>query len=109
MFKLPICPHCSTIYRYGEVKNSVKDKTKTCYHCGKTFAVSKKGAVLLFVVLIAAASAINVLELYITPSLNFLVLAATNIILLIIGIVLIPFFVKFKKINGKADKNKNKK
>ena len=109
MFKLPICPHCGTIYRYGEVKNTVKHKTIKCYHCGKSFSVGKKKTVLFFAILIAAAAGINIFELYVSPELNFLFLAATNTILLIIGILLIPFFITYKNNDSKTKAKKPKK
>ena len=37
MFRLPVCPHCGTVYRYHEVLTSVTKKEITCYHCHKGF------------------------------------------------------------------------
>lgn len=106
MLKLPTCPYCNTIYRYGEVSKTKTEKTHICYNCKKEFKVSKKGIIVLLLLVIVIATIINVFQLYITPSLNILLLLATNVILVLTGILLIPFFIEYKKL--KSDK-KNKK
>lgn len=108
MFRLPICPHCHTIYRYSEVKKATNHKKLTCYHCKKEFSVSKKNIILLFIAVCVIAMVVNVIQLYISPSLNIMMIFATNIILVIIGLILVPYFIRFKKIFKKEDKSKLK-
>ncbi len=99
MFKLPVCPYCSTIYRYNDVKKTISEKKHTCYHCKKDFIVSKKQIFILLLIIILLASVLNIFELYVMPSLNIALLIGTNIIVVLIGILFIPFFIKFKKCN----------
>ncbi len=105
MFKLPVCPHCSTIYRYSEVKKTAFKKKQICYHCKKEFNISKKGIIVLALLVICAAAALNLAQLYITPSLSLLFLLATNIILVAVGALLIPFFITYKGSNKKENKS----
>lgn len=109
MLKLPVCPYCHTIYRYSEVKKSTSKKSKICYHCNKEFIISKKGTIILFLIIVLIASVINVAQLYITPTLNILLIMVTNIILIIIGILLIPFFISYKHIKKGINLRKNKR
>lgn len=103
MLKLPVCPYCNTIYRYDEVKKSTSKKSKICYHCNKEFKISKKRIIILFIFVVLVAAAINVAQLYITPTLNVLLLIVTNILLIIIGILLIPFFISYKQVKNDTD------
>lgn len=105
MLKLPICPHCHTVYTYGEVKKIVKEKSHTCYHCKKKFKAVKKPCILLVFILLVIAVAVNVGVLYMTPSLNFYVLVGINVVFVLLFIVLYPLFVSFKDIK-KRKKNK---
>lgn len=105
MLKLPTCPHCHTIYSYGEVKKIAKEKSHTCYHCKKEFKASKKPCIILVLVLLVLAIAANVGALYMTPSLNFYFLVGINIVFILLFIVLYPLFTAFKDIyKQKAEK-----
>lgn len=98
MFKLPTCPYCNTVYRYGDVRKIQYHKGHKCYHCKKDFKISRKGVWLLLLIVTVAAVFINVFQLYATPSLNFFLLMAVDIITVLIGFFLIPFFINFKQI-----------
>lgn len=104
MLKLPTCPHCHTVYSYGEVKKIAKEKSHTCYHCKKEFKASKKPCIILVLVLLVLAIAANVGVLYMTPSLNFYVLVGINIVFILLFIVLYPLLTAFKDINKKQKK-----
>ena len=95
MPKLPVCPHCHTIYRYDDVRKLIFEKEHTCYHCDKNFRISKKNVLILFLIIEIIASALNVFELYMMA--DFMVLIITNIISLLIGIILVPYFLKMIK------------
>ena len=97
MFKLPVCPHCKTIYRYKDVKKESVKKECTCYHCGKKFRVSKKKILILFLIIALITAIFDFFELYVMTGTNFITLMITNIIALTIGVFLIPFFVRFEK------------
>lgn len=98
MFKLPICPHCSTIYRYGDTKKAIRKKDNECYHCHKTFRTKIFPYVLIeAAVLIAASIGLNVLILFRSSSLSLVPLFAVTVGFLILIYLLIPFFTHFKK------------
>lgn len=97
MFKLPVCPHCRTIYRYKDVKKELGKKESKCYHCGKKFRISKKKILILFLIIALITAIFDVLALYMVAGLNFIGLMITNIIIVTAGFFLIPYFTEFKK------------
>lgn len=97
MFKLPTCPHCNTIYRYGDVKKTINEKSHKCYNCKKDFKVSKKGLLVLLLLLIIFEITVNLLELNIFVNINFIALTVTNIVVIIAFLAFIPFFISYKK------------
>lgn len=102
MMKLPVCPHCNTIYRYGDVKNLIYKKGETCYHCKKNFKVRKIKILILFLIIALITAIFDFFELYVMTGTSFLTLMITNIIALTIGVLLIPFFVRFEKTDTKT-------
>ncbi len=101
MLKLPVCPHCHTVYTYSEVRKIAKEKSHICYHCKNEFKASKMPCIVLVLVLLVLAVSVNVGVLYMTPSLNFYVLMAINIIFILIAVAFYPLFVAFKKLKEK--------
>lgn len=97
MLKLPVCPHCKTIYRYKDVKKEAVKKECTCYHCGKKFRVSKKKILILFLIIALITAIIDVLALYMIAGTSFIGLMILNIIAVTAGFFLIPYFTEFKK------------
>lgn len=97
MFKLPVCPHCKTIFRYKDVKKEAVKKECTCYHCGKKFRVSKKKILFLFLIIALITAIFDVLALYMIAGTSFIGLMILNIIAVTAGFFLIPCFVEFKK------------
>lgn len=97
MFKLPVCPHCKTIFRYKDVKKEAVKKECTCYHCGKKFRVSKKKILILFLIIALITAIFDVLALYMIADTSFIGLMILNIIAVTAGFFLIPYFTEFKK------------
>ena len=106
MFRLPVCPHCGTIYRYKDVASVVKKRDNVCYHCGKSFrAKIFPYALVEIIILAAAAVGLNILMLSGMKELSLVPLFAVTLGSIILMIVSIPFFVKFRK-NEKDSKRK---
>lgn len=97
MFKLPVCPHCKTIYRYKDVKKEAVKKEFKCYNCGKKFRVSKKKILILFLIIALITAIFDVLALYMIAGTSFIGLMILNIIAVTAGFLLIPYFIEFKK------------
>ena len=97
MFKLPVCPHCKTIYRYKDVKKELRKKECECYHCGKKFRVSKKKILILFLLIALITAIFDVLALYMIAGTSLIGMIIMNIITVTAGFFLIPYFVNFKK------------
>lgn len=98
MLKLPVCPHCHTVYSYGEVRKIAKEKSHICYHCKKEFKASRKPCIVPAIILLVLAVAANVGVLYMTPSLNFYVLVGINVFFILLAAALFPLFTVFKDI-----------
>lgn len=98
MFKLPVCPHCGTIFRYGDVNKLLYKKNVECYHCGKKFKVSRIKILILFLIIALITAIFDVFELYVIGNVTFLTLMITNIVIVFVGVLLMPFFVRFKSV-----------
>lgn len=105
MFRLPVCPHCKTIFRYADVKKTMLNRKQVCYHCNKQFKISKIKILILFLIIALFCAIINVFQLYMIENLSFIGLIVTNIIIVTIGVFLIPFFISYKSM----DKSKPEK
>ena len=93
--KLPVCPHCGTVYQYGEIKK-MRDGSRYCYHCKKKFRVRKKLSIMLFMVIVCSLLVCSDLFiLYYTFNINLIVMAAANAVILTASILLCPFTVRF--------------
>ena len=101
MFRLPVCPHCKTVYGYGDVKKLMFKKECECYHCSKKIRVKKIPGILVLVAIILLLCVVfNVLLLSKAVSLDLitmLIMFGITIIFLVAGYFLIPFFVSFGK------------
>lgn len=108
MFRLPVCPHCGTVYRYKDTRRAIKNKENTCYHCQKNFRSSIfpyiiVGAVIPLVLCIA----VNIFLLTRMKSLQLIPLFAVTLAAILIIYLIIPFFTKFKKSEEKDQNTKN--
>lgn len=97
MFKLPVCPYCGTIYRYGDVRKAAGKKYCVCYHCNKKFGVEKSKIPVLFLIIALFCAIFGVLELYMVPGISFVAAVVTNIAIILIGLLTVPYFIRFRK------------
>lgn len=98
MFRLPVCPHCGTVYRYRDVKKAQKQKENTCYHCKKGFRARLLPYVMVeALILLPLCIGFNILLLNRMSRLNLIALFAVTIGFLLIGYLVFPFFVAFQK------------
>ena len=106
MFRLPVCPHCGTVYRYGDTKKAQRQKINTCYHCKKQFRAKLLPYVAVEALVLAAICVgINILLLTRMTEMNLVLLFAVTFVFLLLIYVLYPFFMTFAKIR---EKNKQK-
>ncbi|MCQ2514557.1 MAG: hypothetical protein MJ089_05660 [Ruminococcus sp.] len=98
--KLPVCPYCHTVYRYGDVKGELSKKKHNCYNCKNKFKISVKAVVMLFVVIEIICAFTDIGELFLIKSISFPAIMITNIVINLVGIILIPYFVVFRAEKG---------
>lgn len=107
MFRLPVCPHCGTVYRYRDTKTAIKMKDNTCYHCQKKFKAKRFPYLLVGAIIpIILCIAFNIFLLTRMEKLQLLPLFAVTLAALLIVWLIIPFFTKFKKSDEEERKNK---
>ena len=103
MFRLPVCPHCGTVYRYKDTKTAIKNKENECYHCQKRFKAKLFPYILVGALIpLILCIALNIFLLTRMTNLQLLPLFAVTIVFLLIIYIIIPFFTKFKKIEDKS-------
>lgn len=99
MLKLPVCPYCNTVYYYGEVLKSTKNKSMECYHCKRKFKINKwKGRLIFYAVLVPIVGLIDVLMLCLTNMKTSKPMIAFTVIIVALSLLLLPFTVRYKKI-----------
>ena len=97
MLKLPVCPHCQTIYYYDEVMKSTKQKTMECYHCKKEFTVKKwRGRFILMSVVVAVMAVIDVLLLCVIKMQSAIPIMIFTVICVLCSLLLLPYTVRYK-------------
>ncbi len=121
MFKLPVCPFCGTVYRYKEVFSILrkslrigkKEKSEECYHCKKHFKASFfPGILVLLPLWLLLSVGMNLFLLNRMTRLDLWLMFIATLILMALVIVLLPFFLTFRKVGEdtkKKDKNTKKK
>lgn len=108
MFRLPVCPHCGTVYRYRDTKKAFQQKENTCYHCKKSFRARLLPYVFVeTIILLPLCIGLNILMLYRMTRLNLIALFAVTVGFLILGYLLSPFFIHFQK-SEKTPENRRK-
>lgn len=103
MFRLPVCPHCGTVYHYKDTKEAIKKKENECYHCQKHFQAKIFPSILIGALLpLVLCIALNIFLLTRMTNLQLLPLFAVTLGFLLIIYIIIPFFTTFKKIEDKS-------
>ena len=109
MFRLPVCPHCKTVYHYKDTKKATKEKISVCYHCKKEFKASIfPGIFIIGAIVVALNILVNILLLSRMTGLNLLLLFIVTILFLGLIYILLPFFTTFSKTED-SNKKTNKK
>lgn len=100
MFRLPVCPHCRTVYSYKEVKKNNRKSIIQCYHCKKNFKNGRAGIIVLALIICIAAILINIFVLNISSDnfISIIPISVISVIAVLIGILLVPFFISYKKV-----------
>lgn len=97
MLKLPVCPHCRTVYYYSDVMKSTKNKRMECYHCKKKFAVKKwKGRCTFMAAVAVIMAVIDVLLLNVVKMKSAIPIMIFTVICVGLSLLLLPYTVKYK-------------
>lgn len=98
MFRLPVCPHCGTIYRYKDTKKAIREKDNICYHCNKKFRARIFPGILVGAVIpLILCIVINIILLSSMKEAQIIPLFAVTLVFLMIIYLIVPFFTKFRK------------
>lgn len=111
MFRLPVCPHCHTVYHYGDVRKSKREKVIQCYHCKKNFVQSKKGFVVLFTIATALAVIINIMILSRNDDIvgTIIPITVVSVIAVISAMIFAPYFITYRKESHKSNDKRTTK
>lgn len=110
MLKLPRCPYCGCTYSYGSI-NKIKDKKQfACNSCKKIMNVFyKKSAAKMAVIFFIGLIIINTFVITFTKSETVYPNIVMTVLFIFLYLCLVPFTVKFGKIDGQEEKVKLKK
>ena len=98
MFKKPVCPHCKAIYDYKEINNQKNNEKIKCHNCKKYFTVKKIGGyIILMTMAVLFAIVFNIFLLTVIKIKGIIPLFISAVLIIIIALLLRPFFVKYKK------------
>lgn len=104
LLKLPVCPYCKAIYRYGDVRKKTHDSTIKCHNCHKSFMVSYvKGRVILLLAAAVLLIAINVLMFNFINGVTLLGCLIFTAVFISLAVLLFPYTVRYKKIDGEEE------
>lgn len=99
MFRLPVCPHCGTVYRYKEVGSAIRKKEITCYHCEKKFRARLFPTILVGALIpLLLCVGLNIFLLTRMENIQLVPLFGVTLLCILIIILITPFFTSFKKI-----------
>lgn len=96
MFRLPVCPHCCTVYRYGDVRRVTYRREQVCYHCKKTMRVSRRGWWLLAAIAVVLSVLSNILVMNLVPNATYLTMYLVTVCWIVAAYFMRPFFTQFK-------------
>ena len=103
------CPYCHTVYRYSDLRKLKNAKTKECYHCKKTFQISKRSVWSLAAGILIIYSIINGVAIGLMNTINIFPLFIMNLIPAFAALLLYPYYLEFKKSDKKDIKCKKRK
>ena len=81
MFRLPVCPHCHTVYHYGEVSRMIffhPTREQKCYHCKKSMKPLLRGLIVLAAIYLAVSFGSTVAIINIFPNATALTVFIVN-------------------------------
>lgn len=105
ILRLPICPYCHALTRYGDVKRTTHNKIIKCHNCKKNYQVSYlKGRIILILIVSIALIVINIFLLKQTAGITLPFLAIGDAIVILVAVFLFPFTVKYKELPKKLQK-----
>ncbi len=97
MFRLPKCPYCGTKYYYSDVKKEKKKKENICPHCMKKFKITFFPQIIVLMLIISIPAVLtNIFALNLMKNFSIITLIVISFCYVIAGIILLPFFIKFK-------------
>lgn len=106
MLKKPVCPHCRAIYEYSEINNQKNNEEIKCHNCKKKFIVKKTGGyIFLITMAILFAIIYNIFLLTVINIKGILTLFLSAVLIIIVALLLRPFFVRYKKPESKRIEN----
>ncbi len=91
---LPVCPHCKTVYRYGDVRKKIFKKEEECYHCKNRFNISRKKLIVMFIEYMIILIAVNLLLIGFA-GVNLITLFIINVVLTVLAVMLVPYYILF--------------
>lgn len=113
MLRLPVCPYCKAVYRYGDIRRLEGKKSENCHHCKRSFRISRvRGRVILISCAAVLLIGLNILLMNIVEGLTVLGCFVITVILIAGCVLLFPYTVRFYEIDGereKTDSTKGKK
>lgn len=101
MLKIPVCPCCGRKFKYKEIIKLTNNKIIKCKKCKNNIKISKifgKIKLLLFVIIMLVF-----VNIYLISNFEFkgiLPMLIINIICVSLSLLLMPFTVRFKKVNN---------
>lgn len=102
--KLPLCPYCKAIYRYGDVKRVTHNKSCECHNCGRKFSVSYiKGRIIIILITAVILIALNLLLFNLVDGVTVISCLIINALFISLAVILFPFTVRFKKLDGEEN------
>lgn len=90
------CPHCQTVYRYADAGSLLWKKQAQCYHCKKTFTVSRRGFIALALETALLYALLNAIMLNAVRGVSLLGLFIVNIFPALAAVFLLPAYIKLK-------------
>ena len=96
MFKLPVCPHCHTVYRYKDVRRVMNKKEQECYNCKKKMKISRKGFWILALIAVLLSVGSTFLIFNIFQNTTAIAAYIATLLIIILGFFARPFFISFK-------------